>query len=118
MIHEIEQALLQLAGQWRDRAATFRAHGVDTVARSLEVCAADLESGLQQFLLEGLTLAEAAEETGYSYSSLQKKVADGDIPNAGDKGSPRVRRKDLPYKGPSDPGEELGIAEQALLRRA
>ena len=37
-------------------------------------------------------------ESGYSYSSLQKRVGAGEIPNAGDQGNPRVQRCHLPWK--------------------
>lgn len=47
---------------------------------------------------EELTLQESVEESGYSYSTLQRKVASGEIPNAGTKGAPRIKRKHLPRK--------------------
>ena len=44
------------------------------------------------------TLEQAAVESGYSYSALQKMVADGELMNVGKKGAPRIRRGDLPKK--------------------
>jgi hypothetical protein len=64
--------------------------------------------------LHALTLEEAARESGYSYSSLQKKVASGGLTNVGTKGSPRVRRGELPRKGGA---RESGIADSLLARR-
>lgn len=63
-----------------------------------------------------LSLNEAARESGYSAEHLQRLVANGDIPNAGQKGKPRVRRGDLPKKavagnrGPS-------VSSSTLARR-
>jgi hypothetical protein len=57
---------------------------------------------------EILTLAEAAQESGYSGDHLRHLIADGTLDNAGRKGSPRIRRGDLPVKpghrhqGPTD----------------
>jgi hypothetical protein len=47
---------------------------------------------------EVLSLSTAARESGYSVDRLQKLVADGSIPNAGRKGKPGIRRRDLPRK--------------------
>lgn len=47
---------------------------------------------------EVLSLAEAAQESGYSVDRLQHLVAEGAIPNAGRKGKPGIRRRDLPRK--------------------
>lgn len=90
-------------------------YGADAPAKTMEACSAELEAELRAWLDERLTLEDAAAESGYSYSSLQKRVASSEIPNAGDKGSPRIRRKDLPYKPRSSPDD--GIAAEALLRR-
>ena len=49
-------------------------------------------------LLAYSSVEQAVAESGYSYSTLQQKVAAGAIPNVGDKGRPRVRRRDLPRK--------------------
>lgn len=55
---------------------------------------------------ELLSLSEAARESGYSVDRLQKLVAQGTIPNAGRKGKPAIRRRDLPRKpaAPLRPG--------------
>jgi hypothetical protein len=43
-------------------------------------------------------LTEAARESGYSVEYLGRLVRHGMIPNPGKKGSPRIRRCDLPRK--------------------
>lgn len=49
----------------------------------------------REWWTQSLTLEEAATERGVSYATLQRKVAAGDLPNAGRRGAPRVRRCDL-----------------------
>ena len=93
----------------------LRGYGAEGQAKALEACAAEVEAALLAWLDEPLTLEAAVHETGYSYSSLQKRVANEEVPNAGDRGSPRVRRRHLPYKARVAPVE--GIAAEALLRR-
>src|SRR5213079_3103830 len=58
-----------------------------------ELEAFDLQHGL-----EALTLAKAAAESGYSKDHLALLVANGTIDNAGEKGTPRIRRQVLPRK--------------------
>lgn len=96
-------ALQDLVGQWHAEAETLRRRGAPTHGDALDSCAEDLELRLQEWLHEPLELTEAAHESGYSYSTLQSKVASGELPNAGEKGSPRIRRCDLPQKGGSAP---------------
>ena len=106
-----------LSDGWRALALQQRDLGADAQARMLEWCADRLEEHSHEWQTEPLTLEEAAEESGYSYSSLQQKVASGEIPNVGENGKPRVRRKDLPRKAPTRSHEEDGepdIAEEIL----
>ena len=107
-----------LTAQWRDEAESLRKRGAGAQAVLLESCAEELETVLRERDLEALTLQGASEESGYSYSALQKMVAEGKLPNIGDKNRPRVRRGDLPRKagqlprGPSD--GEPDLAEKVL----
>ena len=91
--------LRTLASSWRGEAETFRRRGREGDAQMMESVANDLERHLTEWKLEALTLEDAALESGYTYSSLQQRIGKGEIPNAGEKGSPRVRRCDLPLKG-------------------
>lgn len=72
--------------------------GADAQAKTLEKCAAELEAGTRDEQLRLVTLHEAEELSGYSYSALEKGVRAGRIPNAGTKHSPRIRVADLPRK--------------------
>ena len=109
----MSSSLALLASQWRDEADTLRRRGAEVQAVALESCADELEVALREDSLEALTLNEASQESGYSYSALQKKVASGELPNVGNKNCPRVRRGDLPRKagrlprGPSDGEPDL-----------
>lgn len=76
----------------------LRRYGATEAASTLEACADDLEGAWRVWQTEPMTLEEAAAESGYSYSTIQQKVAAGEIPNIGDKHRPRVRRADLPRK--------------------
>ena len=90
-----------LSTRWRALAEQMRSLGAVAQATTLEHCADDLEETWRVWQTEPLTLEEAVEESGYSYSSLQKRVASGEIPNIGESGSPRVQRQALPRKAPT-----------------
>ncbi len=90
--------LTDLASRWRAEAATLRRRGAPEQAEALESCTEELEAALREHDLEALTLNEASHESGFSYSSLQKRVASGELRNVGNKHCPRVRRGDLPRK--------------------
>lgn len=108
-----------LSAAWRDEAATLRRRGAEGQADTLESAAEDLEDRLREWSLELLSLEDAAQEIGCKYDTLQRKVG-SEIPNAGRKGSPRVRRCDLhpwlrgPELKPVDPVDQL--AERRVQR--
>lgn len=72
--------------------------GPEEIARVYEIVARELDEALRVHGDTPLTLAEAARESGYSEDHLRHLVAEGKIPNAGQKGRPRIRRRDLPRK--------------------
>ena len=106
-------SLRDLSGVWGDTASELRRFGAVGQACTLEQCADDLDEAWRDWQQEPLTLEEAVEESGYTYSSLQKKVASGEIPNIGEPRKPRVRRQDLPRKTPR-PRFELESGEPDL----
>jgi len=95
----------------------LRKRGAAAQAEALESCAADHEQVLQEWQDEELTLHQAAEESGYSYSALQQMK---DL-HVGTSGSPRLRRCDLPRRpgrssprlanGPPDLADEILAAK-------
>ena len=111
------QILSRLATRWRSEAAVLQRRGASIQAGVLEGCASEMEEEARLFSLEPLTLGQSADESGFSYSALQKMVSHGTIPNNGKKGTPRVRRGDLPKKpscGSSSPECEPDLADLVL----
>ena len=71
--------------------------------------AATLEQALKDTLDEPLDLDQASIESGYSVAHLRRLIRDGVVPNAGDKGAPRILRRYLPLKvGGDSTGPEAG----------
>ena len=91
-----------LAGRWRTLAEDFRRYGQESAAAMAEAFAGELEEWWREWWLEQLTLEEAADEAGVSYSAMQKRLAEGRVTNVGRRGSPLVRRADL-FPGLSGP---------------
>lgn len=112
----------QLAACWRQDAEILRRRGAAAHAEVLESCAEELEARQREYQLEALSLCQAAEETGLSYSALQKMVANGRVANVGNKHRPRIRRGDLPRKAgrlASERGDgEPDLAGQVLAGRS
>lgn len=115
--------LERLAEEWEAEAELLRRRGAPGQADALTSAAEDLRERLLEWEREPLTVADAAGESEYSERHLRELVSEGRIPNAGEDGSPRIRRGDLPAKpggGPSLDAAEAGeptIAERALAKR-
>ena len=105
----------RLTTRWRAEAEILHRRGADEQAAVLESCASDLEQEGRLFSLEALTLQQAAEESRYSYSALEKMVRSGRVPNAGLAGLPRIRRGDLPKKPGSSREPREGEPDLAQL---
>ena len=92
-------SLRALARSWREEAETLRhRYADDRIAAVCETHATELETALHTALDKKLTLREAADVSGYSYSHLRRLMDAGDVPNVGKRGAPRVRVGDLPYR--------------------
>jgi len=85
--------------RWQERQAEWsRLHvQVDGAALAGEIVA-DLEKIAEGDGGDELTLTTASTLSGYSVDHLSRLLRDGTIPNAGRKGSPRIRRADLPIR--------------------
>ena len=90
------------------------------MADVLESVASDHENILNAWHTEELTLRQAEQESGFSYSRLQQMKGI----NTGTAGTPRIRRCDLPYKprrsGPRPTCGQSDLADEILasqLRR-
>lgn len=88
----------ELVENWREKAESFRAYEADQLAAACERHADQLEAAAAARRLDTVTLEEASRIGGYSYSHLQHLVAEETIPNVGSKGSPRIRRGNVPVK--------------------
>ena len=89
----------ELLNQWHTEAETLQnrfrdERGAFLVSRM----ATELENALLAHDDEPLTLAEAAEESGYSTDTIARRLRKGTLPNVGRRHAPRVRRGDLPVK--------------------
>lgn len=113
--------ILDLVIEWKSRSTLLREYGAEAQAAAIEACAVELTDAVKEWQDEKLTLEQAVEETGYSYSTIQQKVAAGEITNVGSKGRPRVRRNDLPRKTPTPPllleSGEPDLAGEVLAAR-
>lgn len=94
---------LDLAARWEREAVLLRAYGCVAQADTAGGHARELREALRAQDGEVLTLAEASLLSGYSVDRLRHLVSDAVIPNAGQRGSPRIRRADLPMKAGHDP---------------
>ena len=115
-----QQFVSRLSAHWEGDAAILRHRGAVSEAITLESCAAELLEQARLFSLEEMTLEQAKQESGYSYSAIQKMSSDGTIPNVGKKGAPRIRRGDLPKKpnGCCEPSKgEPDLAELVLAAK-
>ncbi len=110
-----ERLISRVTARWREEAAILHRRGADEQAAVLESCASELVEEGRFLSLEALTLEQAANESGYSYSALQKMTSHGTIPNVGKKGAPRVRRADLPKKPGADNTASAGEPALAEL---
>jgi hypothetical protein len=107
---------IDLAASWRARAEQLRPYA-PAAAEAFERAAAELEGALREASDEPLTLAEASAESGYSERRLRELVAAGEIPQAGRKHAPRIRRGDLPRRpgGGKDAGSYDPESDAASL---
>ena len=87
-----------LVHRWIEEATSLEHWGDDRGATILRQCATELDAAARAHDDEVLTIAAASTASGYSCDHLRALVARGGIPNAGRKGSPRIRRRDLPAK--------------------
>lgn len=88
--------LSELATEWRRRAELLRQYGDPNTERLWRLAAEELERSAAVERELPLTLREAAARTGYTTDHLAELIRRGVLPNAGRKGSPRLRACDLP----------------------
>ena len=99
---------------WQQRAEFLKEYGDASSARLWALAATELEQALRVPGAETLSLVQAARESGYSQDYLGDLVRKGQIPNAGRRNAPRIRRTDLPSKASTAPGRPVGKAEGSV----
>lgn len=87
----------RLPEEFRTRAAALEAYA-PAAATAFREAAASVERALTDAAGDALTLAEAAEASGYSTDHLSRLIARGMLRNVGRKHAPRVLRGELPRK--------------------
>jgi len=87
----------ELSERWRSDAETLASYD-ERLAAVARRHADELDASLASLADDVLDLKAAAKASGYSTDRLRHMIADGDLPNVGRKGAPRVRRGDLPKK--------------------
>ncbi|MDQ6771214.1 MAG: hypothetical protein M3Z54_14655 [Gemmatimonadota bacterium] len=89
----------ELIARWSQRAEDFERFAAIVDGRKvIAEMLTELELLFREDDSEGLTLQEAALESGYSADHLGREVRAGHIPNTGRPHAPRIRRADLPRK--------------------
>ena len=114
------RAVHDLIARRRAEAETVERCGHESTGRLIRRLTVEVDEALRDDQDETLTLAEAALESSYSAEHLRKLVAAEAIPNAGEKGRPRIRRGDVPLKRGTKPVSH-GTPEddaRAFLHRA
>lgn len=108
-----------LLERWAADEARFRLYGQDAAADVLARCRGDLETWWRERQLDTLTLEQAAEHSGLAAETIRKKIAAGEIPNAGRKGAPLAFRRDLPTKAAGRPrhSDAIDFADEIIARR-
>ena len=80
--------LSDLADRWLSAADTLESAFDERGASLYRHLAAELQEALRESADEVLTLQEASAESGYSESRLRHLIADGELPQAGERGRP------------------------------
>lgn len=97
-------------GEVRDQAAVTEQVGGTGSAQGMRWAADKFETVVHEWLNEALTPTQAGEECVWAPSTIAKKLREGELPQAGRPGAPRVTRGDL-LAGPSEAAVPDIIAE-------
>lgn len=111
----VEAFIAAQVGAFRKRASLLTEYGAREAGGCLERAAKDLENAFRTWWLAELTVAEAAEEAGYSEERMRELIRSG----RSEQGGPlRVRRCDLPRKAspPLSGGGLRRVADRLGIR--
>ena len=108
-----------LLKRWHDDEERFRAYGQDPIADVIQRCRSELAEWWRERQFDVLTIEEASAYSGLAPGTIGNKIRAGEIPNAGDKHRPRVRRFNLPARAPGPSGRlRLDLADTILARQS
>lgn len=114
--HGADHFVADFVAKLRAKATDLAAYAPDP-ARTCEKVATDLEADFRAWWLAGLTVGEAAKESGYSEERLREMARDGILPHhktEGTKGHLSIARCDLPRR-PKPPESTVASLEARLL---
>jgi hypothetical protein len=104
---KLEERVQNLRRSWNAKADEFADHHCDAAAAAYRQAAEDVERELRAWNRELLTIAEAAEESGYSKEHLRRLVRKDKLLTERGKGARsrlHLRRGVLPAKSGQTPG--------------
>lgn len=103
---------------WERDEERLRALGLHEAADLTACHRGEVASCWREYQLEELTLRESARYSGLAYGTIANKVRSGEIPNAGSKNRPRIRRCYLPMRPPGPPNNDgaIDLADRILHR--
>jgi hypothetical protein len=105
----------EILRRWQERQAEWSRLNVQVSGAALAgEIVADLEKIAESDGSDELTLSAASRASGYSVDHLSRLIREGSLPNAGKKGSPRIRRSDLPIRPKTGIAKMNGIAYNAV----
>lgn len=90
--------LVELASRWQTLAQEMAKYGAPPQAGTLRQCSKELFEIMKAEKEVLLNLTAAAQLCGYSADTLGRQIREGKLTSYGPKGSPKVRRGDLPKK--------------------
>lgn len=109
-----------LLAKLRAKSADLRACGAPDAAQAFAYVATEVEADWRAWWLAGLTVSEAAEESGYSEERLREMAREGTLPHQkgdGTRGHLSIARRDLPRR-PKPATAPASSLEQRLLRKS
>ena len=95
--------------------ATLRRWGATAQADTLEAACDHFRSIIMEWLDQPLSPGEAAEECEWEASTVAKKLRSGELPQAGQHGKPKVRRRDILGIVSQDTNTDLAVWAERMV---
>lgn len=91
-------SLPELSAKWKDIATLLERFSASAQAAAIRQCAVELDVAIREEEDRLLSLSDASDLSGYSRDHLSRMIRAGVLPNAGRKGKPLVRLRDVPVR--------------------